>query len=87
VTYQPTANFSVVDLYRMVRTKGFAEGLTQGLLDRSCMYGACGSIPTQPAVRSSGVTTGKWLPHIGARWEFSLHPTLSYDVIALPNSK
>jgi len=39
----------------MVRTKGFAEGLTQGLLDRSCMYGACGSIPTQPTVRSSGV--------------------------------
>jgi hypothetical protein len=47
-----TANFSVVDLYRMMRTKGFAEGLTRGLLDRSCMYGMCGSIPTQPAVRS-----------------------------------
>jgi hypothetical protein len=40
----------VVDLYRMMRTKGFAEGLTRGLLDRSCMYGVCGSILTQPAV-------------------------------------
>jgi hypothetical protein len=47
-----TGNFSVVDLYRMMRTKGFAEGLTQGLLDRSCMYGMRGSIPTQPAVTS-----------------------------------
>jgi hypothetical protein len=46
------ANFSVVDLYGMMRTKGFAEGLTQGLLDRSCMYGVRGSIPTQPAVRA-----------------------------------
>src|SRR5215212_8318856 len=27
----PTANFSVVDLHRMMRTKGFAEGLTRGL--------------------------------------------------------
>jgi hypothetical protein len=50
VSYQPTANFSVVNLYRMMRTKGFAEGLTQSLLDRSGMYGVCGSIPTQPAV-------------------------------------
>src|SRR5215212_9239889 len=49
-----TANFSVVDLYRMMRTEGFAEGLTRGLLDRSCMYGVCGSIPTQPAVRNPG---------------------------------
>ena len=47
-----TANFSVVDLYGMMRTKGFAEGLTQGLLDRSCMYGVRGSIPTQPAVKA-----------------------------------
>src|SRR5215208_571378 len=45
-----TANFSVVDLYGMMRMKGFAEGLTQGLLHRSCMYGVRGSIPTQPAV-------------------------------------
>jgi hypothetical protein len=37
----------------MMRTKGFAEGLTRGLLDRSCRYGVCGSIPTQPAVRRS----------------------------------
>ena len=48
-----TANFSVVDLYGMMRTKGFAEALTQGLLDRLCMYGVRGSIPTQPAVRLS----------------------------------
>jgi hypothetical protein len=47
---QPTANFSVIDLYRMMRTKGFDEGLTQGLLDRSCMDRVRGSIPTQPAV-------------------------------------
>ncbi len=49
----PTANFSVVDLYRMMRTKGFDEGLTRGLLGRSCVHGVCGSIPTQPAVVSS----------------------------------
>ena len=77
MSYQPTANFSVVDLYRMVRTKGFAEGLTQGLLDRSCMYGACGSIPTQPAVRSSGMTTGKWLPHTHRRKVGVLAPPYS----------
>ena len=34
-----TANFSVVDPYRMMRTKGFAEGLTLGAYstDRACM--------------------------------------------------
>ena len=34
-----TANFSVVDLYRMMRTKGFAEGLTLRAYstDRACM--------------------------------------------------
>src|SRR5215212_8931676 len=48
-----TANFSVVDLYRMMRTKGFAEELTRGLLGRSCVHGACGSIPKRPAVVSS----------------------------------
>jgi hypothetical protein len=36
----------------MMRTKGFAEGLTQGLFDRSCMYGVRGSITTQPAVNT-----------------------------------
>ena len=40
----------------MMRTKGFAEGLTQGLLDRSCMYGVRGSIPTQPAVSGLGAS-------------------------------
>jgi hypothetical protein len=53
-----TANFSVVDLYRMMRTKGFAEGLTWGLLDRSCMYGMCGSIPTQPTVTCQWYQSG-----------------------------
>ena len=47
-----TANFSVVNLYGMMRMKGFAEALTQGLLHRSCMYCVRGSIPTQPAVRT-----------------------------------
>jgi hypothetical protein len=49
----PTAHFSVIDLYRVMRTKGSAEGLTRGLFDRSCVHGACGSIPTRPAVVSS----------------------------------
>ena len=37
--FYPTANFSVVDPCRMMRTKGFAEGLTLGAYstDRACM--------------------------------------------------
>jgi hypothetical protein len=79
-----TADFGVVDLYRMVRTEGFAEGPTRPIVyvwrvrvntNATCCQ-TFGSDDREVA------TT-----HIGARWEFWLHPTLSYDVIALPNSK